>query len=556
MICSHHLEDLQGSGLTDAEIKDAGLYCADSEGVEKILGFKVGPALVFPYPSLNGNPPFSRVKPDTPPIYNGKPAKYLSPKNSVNRLYIPASLSMMARQNVKVPIVITEGEKKAIAAAKHEIICIGVAGVTAWKDRNGVIKDFDYLYLKNRRVFICFDSDASVNPNVKAAELALAKELRRKGAVVEAIRIPPGEDGKKQGLDDYLLTHSVESFWSLPIDPLSEVDEKRVLSLDEFMNQPFPPIVSLVGDGVVTAASLVSIVGRAKLGKTWFTTQLGLSIAGLSRFFIAEKLQIMQPGRVLYINAEVAEAIFQKRLGLILSEAKAKGLNTAEARKNFFPVTVRGNLRIDQKEGEVKLMKLIDKVKPNLIVLDPIGPLHYTDENRQQDVGKLLNFLLSIVNYFNSALILVHHAGKSVENREEIHFGRGSSVWGDRVDSNLNLMPYGEQGTAARLKLSFTLRNGPPMEPLVVSRKEGEFLFHAVGQTDDVVEWAEDILKSEGSMERDALLDAYKASGRTGEKSFKRALDVLERAGKMVREREGFPAKTTLVYLDHTKRSK
>jgi hypothetical protein len=182
-----------------------------------------------------------------------------------------------------------------------------------------------------------------------------------------------------------------------------------------------------------------------------------------------------------------------------------------------------------------------------LIVIDPIGALHYADENKQQDMGKLLNFLLSVVQYFNSAIIIVHHMGKSTENREEIHYGRGSSVLGDRVDSNLNLMPYGEQGTASRLKLSFTLRNGPPLEPLIVRRDEGEFLYTAVGQTRDTTEWVLDLIAGEGSIEREAAWERYKASGRTGEKAFTKALHNLESEGKIKREREGYPCKTVLV---------
>lgn len=447
--------------------------------------------------------------------------------------------------------MITEGEKKALAAFQNDILSIALSGVTSWKDKRGPVKDLDLITWKGRKVFIVFDSDSQVNPNVRDAERALAKELRKRGSDVEAIRIPPGDNGLKQGLDDYLLAHSPESFWSLPTDPLSDTEEKRILSLGQFMSQPFPPIISLVGDGVITAASLISIVGRAKLGKTWFATQLGLSFAGMSRFFISETLGIGQHGRVLYINAEVAEAIFQKRLGLILAEAKKKGLDTKAVLKNFFPITVRGSLRLDRKAGEQEFIKLVDRIKPDLVVLDPVGPLHSLDESKQQDMGKFLNFLLSVVSYFETAIVLVHHAGKSTENKEEIHYGRGSSVWGDRVDSNLNLMPYGEQGSAIRLKLSFTLRNGPPLDPLIVSRAQGEFLYHAKPQTDDSVEWLLSFINSDGKdrIPKDEALERYKESGRTSEYSFRKAIDVLKSQGVIKPVKEGFPCKVFLEVL-------
>ncbi len=553
MICNLHSKDLTDSGLSQETITEAGLYCADREQVASILGWDIGcGGLVIPYQE-NGSGPFYRVKPDIPPILDGKPAKYLSPKKSANHLYIPPGVSYVRLNSKHDPLVIVEGEKKTLAGVQHDICCVALAGVWSWREKgdNGkakVIDDFNRIFWKKRKVYIVFDSDSQVKADVKEAELALAKELRRRGAIVEAIRIPPGPNGEKVGLDDYLLNHSPEAFWSLPTDSLDEKQEKAVMSLAEFMVHPFPVIPSLIGDGVITAASLDSIVGRAKLGKTWLTTQAALCLSGMSSYFISEHLKVHQFGRVLYVNAEVAAFMFQRRLGLILAEAKNKGLNIDLPRKNFFPVTVRGSMRLDRKEGQNQLIKLCEQVKPMLIVVDPIGALHYTEENSQKDMGRLLNFLLSVVEYFNAAMIVVHHMGKSTENREEIHFGRGSSVWGDRVDSNLNLMPYGEQGTATRLKLSFTLRNGPPLDPLIVRRGEGEFLYSAVGQADDTAEWLEDLLASEGRIEREVAWDRYKASGRTGEKAFKKALRILESQGKMTRKGEGFPCKTYLVY--------
>ncbi len=539
MICLTHTKDLKSSGLSEDTIKTSGCYCGGYDEINRILSMDLNcGGLVIPYPLLNGFPAYFRVKPDVPPLFDGKPAKYLSPKNCGNRLYVPKEVIPVLK-DTKIPLVITEGEKKALAAVQNDIKAIALPGVWCWKDKKGVISDFSYLSWKGRKIYIAFDSDAQSNPNVHEAEKALAKELTRRGAKVEIIRIPPGEGGKKQGLDDFLFTHSPETFWALPT--LSETTERPILSLDHFMARSFPPIVSLVGDGVVSAASLISIVGRAKLGKTWFSTQLGLSLAGMSGCFISEKLPIGQHGKILYINAEVSEAIFQKRIGLILAEAKEKGLDTKAALKNFFPVTVRGNLRLDRKPGEQELIKMVEKIKPMVIILDPIGPLHNRDENKQEDMGKLLNFLLSIVESSQAALLVVHHMGKSVEGRDEIHYGRGSSVWGDRVDSNLNLMPYGEQGPAPRLKLSFTLRNGPPLDPLIVSRAQGEFLYHAKPQTDDSVDWLKSLINSDGrgKIPKDEIWERYKESGRGSEYSFRKAIDILKSQGIIKSIREG-----------------
>ena len=45
--------------------------------------------------------------------------------------------------------------------------------------------------------------------------------LKRFGACVSIKRLPQGTDGVKVGLDDFLLSHTVEQFWELPEQTLN-----------------------------------------------------------------------------------------------------------------------------------------------------------------------------------------------------------------------------------------------------------------------------------------------------------------------------------------------
>ena len=75
-----------------------------------------------------------RIKPDSPPILDGKPAKYLSPKSSPNRLYVPSGVETLFN-DAAVPLYISEGEKKALKAAQEGLKCIAIAGVWCWKGK-------------------------------------------------------------------------------------------------------------------------------------------------------------------------------------------------------------------------------------------------------------------------------------------------------------------------------------------------------------------------------------------------------------------------------------
>jgi hypothetical protein len=555
----HHLADLRSSGLSDETIQASGCYSAPEATVRELLGFGVGPGLVFPFPGTEDSRgvPFVQVKPDVPPEWMDGHAKYLTRKDGGCRLYIPPILPKEKLTDARVPLSITEGAKKALKATQEGLACIALAGTDAWKDhrsgKSAPIADLDRIEWKGRTVYVCYDSDLATKPAVRFAEFRLARELRERGADVYAIRIPSGPNGEKVGLDDYLSSHSIDAFCAIEPEPIHHPAKEQavpafpVLSLGEFVTRELPQAPDLLGAGVISQGSLCSFIGRAKLGKTWVVTHLGLTVAGLDDIFLSIDLPVRQHGPVLFINAEVTEHIFQRRLRLMLAEAERRGMKTADARRRFFPVTVRGLLRLDRKAGEEAILKLASQVKPVLILLDPIGPLHGWDENSADEMGRLLNIMLGFCAKTGAAVLFTHHSPKNTEGREEIHFGRGSSVFGDRVDSALSLMPYGEQAEGSRLKLSFILRNGPPRDGLVLYRDKDEFLYRAVGQGQNAAEWLQALITEEGEIGRENAWEKFRAAGLSGEWYFRKAIDSLEKVGGIHRAPRGFPKRTFLI---------
>jgi hypothetical protein len=133
-----------------------------------------------------------------------------------------------------VPLWLTEGEKKALKACQEGLYCVAVPGVWSWKTRDArdhsvPIADLDAIVWRGRTVFLVFDSDLATKRQVRLAEFALARELQRRDATVKAVRLPGGPAGQKVGLDDYLLTHSVEALCALEpvalLDPALEPGE-------------------------------------------------------------------------------------------------------------------------------------------------------------------------------------------------------------------------------------------------------------------------------------------------------------------------------------------
>src|SRR5262249_7275090 len=142
VLLPQHLADLQDSGLSDGQIAACGFYTeSDPKAVSAILGWKfpakkLGSCLVIPYFDAVGNrlDEYQRLK--TPPArtHAGKTVKYESPGGQPNRAYFPPRTRAVL-QDVNVPLLITEGEKKAAKADQEGFACIGMVGVWGWQTK-------------------------------------------------------------------------------------------------------------------------------------------------------------------------------------------------------------------------------------------------------------------------------------------------------------------------------------------------------------------------------------------------------------------------------------
>lgn len=191
--------------------------------------FSPEPALVIPYYDIGGTlitfgegKAFCRVRyTEREPARQGfvkrKQLRYTQPtKSGIHAYFAPTLDWRKLAADTAEPIIITEGEKKALAGIKAGFPVIGLGGVFNFADTSGaLLPELDDFQWDHRDVYICFDSDAALNPNILAAEARLVDELQRKrGARCYLVRLPQDGDAKV-GLDDYLQTHGPQGLISL-----------------------------------------------------------------------------------------------------------------------------------------------------------------------------------------------------------------------------------------------------------------------------------------------------------------------------------------------------
>jgi hypothetical protein len=283
-------EDLAKSGLSPADVPS--WYPVRGEGIGRFtrMGASVPSGYAIPYFSMDGAPQqdcnadFVRFRLRTPlsqtldkdgTIKNG--AKYLSAKDSAAHLYVPAATAKLlcsATARADLPLVITEGEKKAEAVVKHTgIPCVALAGIYMWLDPESdkrdalaqrklhpellaVVDAYTQWVEGKPVVLVVFDSDGAIqksgskasdlaevrdrfgkparvrNADVFRAGLMLSNRLyaeQQMAVATSASWCPEGPDGAKQGLDDWLVSSGADTV-SAALMALSAKPDNKILN--------------------------------------------------------------------------------------------------------------------------------------------------------------------------------------------------------------------------------------------------------------------------------------------------------------------------------------
>src|SRR5437879_2093498 len=211
-LLSHHQQLIVASGIDPAVAAERGYRSVTAPVELRRLGFGEAqqrtPALLIPIWSAAGERASYQARPDEPRVRDRKPMKYETPSGSTMLLDVPPRARPGIGDPAR-PLFITEGVRKADAAVSRGLCCLALLGVWNWRGTNEwggktALPDWELVALKERQVYLVFDSDVMLKAPVHAALARLKAFLESRGAHVALIYLPPGEGGTKVGLDDFL----------------------------------------------------------------------------------------------------------------------------------------------------------------------------------------------------------------------------------------------------------------------------------------------------------------------------------------------------------------
>lgn len=185
-------------------------------------------------------------------------------------------------------------------------------------------------------------------------------------------------------------------------------------------------------EGLWGASSVGVLGGCPKVGKSWLGLDMAVSVA--TNTPCLGTFPVKEPGPVLVYLAEDAVSILRERVaGLV----RHRRLDLAHVDLH---VITEPTLRLDRARDRMRLLATAERLRPRLVLLDPLVRLHSANENDATEIAQLLSYFRELQRRLDTSVVLVHHARKSVSaSTQGGQSLRGSGDFWAFGDSNLYL---------------------------------------------------------------------------------------------------------------------
>lgn len=359
-------------------------------------------------------------------------AKYKSEVNAGIRVYIPADVHSYLMNDNTIPVIITEGELKAIKATEDGFPTIGIGGNWLWKEKKGsneLNPDLVPYAIPGREFIVIWDSDATDNPNFDNATRMFSRALAEYNCTLKRCDLPKVNSNGKTGLDDFLT-----------VKPLNELvqyveDHSAIVppyvpgtTASELVGLELPPVKWVIPD--LLPEGLTMFAGKAKLGKSWLALNLSLAvgyggkaIGGLD----------VDKGSVLYLALEDNLRRLQDRLHTLTEDNEP------------LPDNVTFWTELPAKDLHKNLQEIQNWIKyhpdSRLVIIDTLArikPAGKQSGDTYLEDSEFMAKLHQVAKNTNTAIVVVHHTRKAASD-DPFDLVLGSTALQGTVDTTLVL---------------------------------------------------------------------------------------------------------------------
>lgn len=298
--------------------------------------------------------------------------------------------------------------------------------------------------------------------------MSLAGTMRRRGMSQLAIRMGLMAE---QSTWDYPLPEAEviaiakSAMRYTPENPATSIElETMAVTASQFLHEEVEAPTWLI-DNVWAASAIGFVIGPPKVFKSFFALEMAHAVANGKPFLGV--YNVPQPRTVLLIQEESGRAAFKERVRRV---SLAYGEST-----NLFLISNRP-FNLEEKMGYERLKMEIAKVRPALLILDPLSSFVRGNQNDAQNMGNFIRSLMDLRNEFDMSVAIVHHAKKSDPKQF-----RGSSALYASSEVTIRMFRFDE--AVARSRVQFELKDAESPDPIDVQFQQASGTLAAVTQT-------------------------------------------------------------------------
>lgn len=235
-----------------------------------------------------------------------------------------------------------------------------------------------------------------------------------------------------------------------------------------------------IDSAVLPKGGVLLFGGESKIGKSFLCLEMVRALATGTPLFGREEFRVRERARVLLVEQELGEFMLQPRVLKVFEEERAAG-RLPDLDEWLYYESKNPKVSLSTTEGREQLAEWVERARPNVVILDPIGKLHAYAENEAGPINVLFMHLAALRDRFRDlglSVVMTHHFGKlspdprsARDELDPLNF-RGSSRWVSDPDSLITVKRLrkhkvvrdGEKWTWWELRMKFTLRAGTEPE--------------------------------------------------------------------------------------------
>lgn len=253
--------------------------------------------------------------------------------------------------------------------------------------------------------------------------------------------------------------------------PIKERKKLHYKKAKEILESDAPPVEYVVD--IIIAKGLIVLSAKSKIGKSWFSLQLAVSVASGKDFLGFKTKQ----GGVLYIDLENTESLSKARLITVLNGAEPPDdltiINEYSTMNDTFLADL-GEYLEENKETELVIVDVFQKIKKP----------KRSNQSDYDDIYRHFTPLKELTEKYGIALMLVMHDRKMNDPSDPFNNVLGSTAIMGASDQMMVI--HKKERKDIEAKLSITGRTVQPGEYVI--KFDDSCIWHMVGDAELIAE--------------------------------------------------------------------